>query len=315
MGDASVQISMTAHLGAGAVFRPRVLDLLRQDNRRIVSMVAPAGYGKTTVLQSWPDDGRPLHYVQPSAVRDDGTDLLFRVRRALDTGAPYVLAVDGIGAPSPNLLMSLFLHVHSAPTGSLLLLASRRPIDWANAVDVSPSTVSQIGPADLGFTPAEAADVLAASGLELGDADAARLFHRTRGWPIAHYLSALLLRGVSDPLPVVDQIVADDGELARGLASRLLTTSPASTRRFLTRTSVLMTLSGPLCDWLLDASDSDRRLADLAEHNMLVAPVHGELGTYRYQRLFGELLRSELNDRRPEASTFLHLRAGDWFAA
>ena len=113
------------------------MQLLRETSHRVVSMVAPAGYGKTTVLRSLPPDGRPFHYIQPSAVHDDGAELLFRVRNALDTAEPYVLAVDGIGAPSAQLLTSLFLHVHSAPVGSSLLLSGRRPIDWSSALDVA----------------------------------------------------------------------------------------------------------------------------------------------------------------------------------
>src|SRR5947209_8060609 len=313
MGGASVHSRTSARLDTGEIVRPRVLDLLRGGVWPVVSMVAPAGFGKTTALRSWPLDGRPFHYVQPSAVRDDGTDLLVLVRRALDTGPPYVLAVDSMGAPSPNVLLSLFLHVHSAPTGSRLLLSSRRPIDWARALDVSTSSVRQIRPADLVFTPQEAAGVLVARGVELDGSAAGRLLDRTRGWPIAQYLSALLLRDVADPGPVVDEIVSDGGELARGLVARLLIRSPASTRRFLTRTSILRKLSGPLCDWLLDTSDSEVRLADLAEQNMLVAAVDGEEGAYRYQRLFGGLLRAELNDRRPGATALLHRRAGEWF--
>src|SRR3954451_10740389 len=197
MGGASVGISTAEHLGA--LFRPRVLELLHPDSSRVVSISAPAGYGKTTALRSWPQDGRRFHYVQPSAVRDDGSDVLFLVRRALDTGVPYVLAVDGIGAPSPSLLMSLFLHVHSAPAGSSLLLSSRRPIDWASALAVPTRDVRQIGPAELAFTPEEATQLLAASAVEIDAADAYRLFDRTRGWPIAQYLSALLLRDAPDP--------------------------------------------------------------------------------------------------------------------
>ena len=96
----------------------------------------------------------------------------------------------------------------------------------------------------------------------------------------------------ADPTSTAHAIVADDGELARGLTGRWLAGVPAATRRFLTRTSVLMTLTGPLCDWLLDASDSDKRLAELAEQNLLVMPVHGVERSYRYQRLFGELSTS-----------------------
>jgi len=304
----------TADCGAGAIRRPRLLDLLRDDALRVVSIAAPAGYGKTALLRSWPQDVRPFVYAQPSGVRDEGSELLFRVRRALDTGRPYVLAVDGIGAPSPSLLMSLFLHVHSAPVGSLLLLSSRRPVDWGHVIEVPAAAVRHIGPTELAFTPDEAMSVLMAAGVAVDRVDASRLFARARGWPIAHYLSALLLAGVPEPETLLDEIVADDSELARGLVARLLTHSAATTRRFLMRTSILMNLSGPLCDWLLYTSGSEPRLAELAERNLLVTPVPGQAGTYQYQRLFAELLRAELNDRRPDAASCLHLRAAEWYA-
>jgi len=166
----------------------------------------------------------------------------------------------------------------------------------------------------LAFTAEEAAEVLSASGVAVDALDAEQLFSRTNGWPIAHYLCALILRDAADPTLMVREIIEDDGELARGLTYRWLANIPATTRRFLTRTSVLMTLTGPLCDWLLEAADSDERLAELAAENMLVTPVHSAVGAYRYQRLFGELLRAELNDRRPDAAAFLHGRAGNWFA-
>jgi len=314
MGGLSVNVQATEHLGPGTISRPRVLDLLRDDSYRAVSMVAPAGYGKSTALHSWPPDERPFHYVQPDPVRDEGTELLFRVRRALDAGTPYVLAVDGIAAPAPNLLAALFLHVHSAPDGSRLFVSSRRPIDWAGALNIAASDVRHIGPAELAFTPHEATEVLVTAGVDIDDDRAEKLFERTRGWPIAYYLSASLLRAADRPDRVLDDVITERGELLPGLVRRLVTGAPAGLGRFMSWTSVLITLSGAACDWLLDTTDSDAQLAALARHNTLVVPVCPDAGTYRYQRLFGELLRADLNDREPELAAYLHMRAGELFA-
>jgi len=277
-------------------------------------MVAPAGYGKSTALRAWPLDHRSVHYVQPDAVRDDGTGLLFHVRRALDEGAPYVLVVDGIAAPAPHLLTALFLHIHSAPEGSMLLVSSRRPIDWAAALDLAASDVRHVGPAELAFSPDEAIEVLVTAGVHVDDARADLLFERTLGWPIAYYLCALLLSGADRPAAVVDDVVNETGELLPGLVRRLVNSAPADLGTFLSRTSVLLRLSGPVCDWLLETTESSEKLAALASHNSLVVPVSGSEGAYRYQRLFGELLRAELNEREPGMSSHLHMRAGEWFS-
>jgi len=314
MGGLSVNVQTTEHQGVGTISRPRVLDLLRDNAPRVVSMVAPAGYGKSTALRAWPLDGRSVHYVQPDAVRDDGTGLLFRVRRALDAAAPYVLVVDGIAAPAPRLLTALFLHIHSAPEGSILLVSSRRPIDWAAALDLATSDVRHVGPAELAFTPDEAREVLVTAGVDIDDAWADLLFERTAGWPIAYYLCALLLRDADQPSRVVDDVVKETGELLPGLVRRLVTSAPAGLGRFLSRTSVLISLSGPVCDWLLETTGSNAKLAALARHNSLVVPAGGDEETYRYQRLFGELLRADLNDREPGVSSYLHMRAGEWFS-
>jgi len=175
--------------------------------------------------------------------------------------------------------------------------------------------VRNIGPAELAFTPDEAMEVLGRAGVDIDGGRADKLYERTRGWPIAYYLCALLLRATDRPDLVLDEVVTERGELLRGLVRRLVRSAPAGSGRFLSWTSVLTTLSGPVCDWLLETTDSDGQLAALARENMLVVPVSGEAGTYRYQRLFGELMRADLNRREPGVAAHLHMRAGEWFAA
>ena len=84
---------------------------------------------------------------------------------------------------------------------------------------------------------------------------------------------------------------------------------------FLTRTSVLGRMSGPLCDAVLDRTGSGAVLESLAHSNLLLVALdrHGEW--YRYHHLFRDLLRAELQRREPALVTALHVRAAEWYEA
>ena len=85
--------------------------------------------------------------------------------------------------------------------------------------------------------------------------------------------------------------------------------------QFLTRTSVVDRLSGPLCDALLDATGSAEVLQSLEHSNLLLVALDERHEWYRYHGLFRELLGAELARREPGAAAALHLRAADWAEA
>ena len=59
--------------------------LARDDLRRVVSVVAPAGYGKTTLLSQWAErDGPAFAWVSVDERDNDPKVLLACVARALD---------------------------------------------------------------------------------------------------------------------------------------------------------------------------------------------------------------------------------------
>jgi LuxR family maltose regulon positive regulatory protein len=82
---------------------------------------------------------------------------------------------------------------------------------------------------------------------------------------------------------------------------------------FVLRTSVLGTLTGPLCDAVLERSDSAATLSALSGSNLLLVPLDRTDERYRYHRLFGEMLRAELRRREPELEPELHRRASAWY--
>ncbi len=81
---------------------------------------------------------------------------------------------------------------------------------------------------------------------------------------------------------------------------------------FLTRTSILERLSGPLCEAVVGERGSTDALQRLAQSTLLIDDYGG---TYRYHTLLREFLRRELAVREPQRVTTLHRRAAAWYQA
>jgi LuxR family maltose regulon positive regulatory protein len=94
--------------------------------------------------------------------------------------------------------------------------------------------------------------------------------------------------------------------------TQVLSQLPAPTVEFLTRTSVLDELCGPLCDAVLDTRGSQGVLESLESSNLLLVPLDRQRTWYRYHRLFRDLLAIELARREPELVPGLHVRAARW---
>ena len=142
------------------------------------------------------------------------------------------------------------------------------------------------------------------------------LFERTEGWPAALYLAGLALADQPDISAAVASFAGDDRIVVDYLRDEFLTATKPTTLSFLTRSSVLEELSGPLCDAVLERSGSARVLRDLARSNSLVVSLDRSDGRYRYHHLFAEMLRSELHRLEPDATVAaLHARASRWYAA
>ena len=161
--------------------------------------------------------------------------------------------------------------------------------------------------------------MLRAAGVELKEEEIAELLERTEGWAAGLYLAALASTTTAVPK------TASRGKPSRspGTIATSPTTSAPSTSRgsrrseltFLRRTSVLETMSGPLCDAVLERKESALELAALEAANLFVVPLDRHRGSYRYHHLFRDLLQRELEEREPELVPALNQRAADWFEA
>jgi LuxR family maltose regulon positive regulatory protein len=198
------------------------------------------------------------------------------------------------------------------PPGSRLVLAGRDRPPLRIARLRAEGKLTEIGPGELALTPAEAAALLRAAEVRLGEDEVAELYRRTEGWPAGLYLAALSLRVGGTPEQAVAAFGGDDRFVAEYVESELLAWLSPAQRAFLTRTAVLERMCGPLCEAVLELPGSGAMLAELARSNLLLVPLDRRGQWYRHHHLFRDMLLAGLERLEPGMIPVLRRRATAW---
>ena len=336
-------------LRPGTVRRSLLIErLARHDSCPVVSVAAPAGYGKTTLLSQWAEgNGQAFAWVSVDEADNDPKVLLSYVAEALDAVEPIgervfdalasaASSVPGSVVPrlasafssmiSPVVLVLDDVHLlrncecraalsvlaDHVPGGSRLALAGRAGPPLRIARLRAEGKILEVGPGDLSLTCEEASSLLCEAGAALGEDEVAELHERTEGWPAGLYLAALYLREGGPLANAAVSFGGDDRLVSEYMKSEFLSRVSRRQRVFLTRTAVLERMCGPLCDAVLDVAGSAAILADLAGSNVLLVPLDRRGEWYRYHHLFRDMLLAELERVEPGLMPVLRRRAAGW---
>jgi LuxR family transcriptional regulator, maltose regulon positive regulatory protein len=332
--------------------RPRLATLLDDAaGGPLTVVVAPAGWGKTTLLSSWVRDIEPGPVAWMTVERGDDADRFWRYLHA-SLGAtvltaaenqqmppgpgavprrdyltrlanalacrttPAVLTIDDFHhVDDPSVASDLdFLLRHAAATLRLVLASRTRPELALHRWRLT-GELTAVTADELAFTVPETAQLLACHGIELPEATVGTVRDRTEGWAAGLRLMALEIRGSPDPAAGLLQAKGDQPAIAEYLWREVLADEPADVRQVLLLTSVSGRLHGGLVNALADRTDGERILAELAERNLFTVAIPGRPGWYRHHALLGEVLRSRAQRQIPEWLPKLHCRAASWHAA
>jgi LuxR family transcriptional regulator, maltose regulon positive regulatory protein len=336
-------------LREGFVRRPELVQRLVGASDAVLALItAPAGYGKSTLLAEWAEcDDRPfgwialdpcddtraavtsaiartlenMGWVDPDAwsalmgsTAGDGTSALRRMIRELahrDHG--FVLVIDDAHKVAGTALWAVVTAVlGQLGTGSALAVASRSkpplPIGRLRAH----RALVEVRAEDLAMTPVQAAALLRLAGLELEFGSVQALSKQTEGWPAGLYMAALSLRGECDVGAALKQFSGGDHVVAEYFRDEFLAALTNDRARFLTRSSVLDDLSGPLCDAVLQQSATAVALDEIARSNLMLVPLDRNHERFRLHGLFKATLRAELRRTEPDLEPRLHRRASAW---
>jgi LuxR family maltose regulon positive regulatory protein len=315
------------------------------------TVIAPAGYGKTTLLAKWAEaDPRPFAWVALDGRDDDALVFLRYIAAAIHRvepipreafealsgpaqslwskrvprlgsalaalGHPLVLVLDDLHTvANPSCLDVLAALFDYVPAGSQIAIASREEPELPLARWRAHGSVQEIGVRDLRLDEREAKLLLDAAGVKLDAAELTELTERTEGWPAGLYLAALSIRAGAPSASSAAGFSGDDRFVSEYFRLELLDRLPAPEARFLTYTSVLDRMSGGLCDAVLKTTRSHDTLEALERRNGFVVPLDRRGEWYRYHHLFGQLLHAELERSEPEIVRELNRRAMAWCIA
>ena len=101
----------------------------------------------------------------------------------------------------------------------------------------------------------ECVTVLKAAGVEHATDVGAIVAGRTEGWPLGLSLAALTLRDQPDHVTAAERFAGNDRMIVDYFDEEVLSSLRQTQVDFLLRTSILDTLSGPLCDAVLECSE------------------------------------------------------------
>ncbi|AFM16046.1 ATP-dependent transcriptional regulator [Mycolicibacterium chubuense NBB4] len=328
----------------GVVRRPEVLERLRVAGAGdLVTVTAPAGYGKTTAAALWDEaDPRPFAWLRVDHLDNDASHLLVHVVaaldqlrdgdsdelrymrgagrdplthllpaaiRALDAAGPLVVVVDDAHALTrPETITALRALIDAAPATTTVAVLGRflLPLDIARRR--LHRTVVELGPNELRFSRHEAAATVESLAARSDDPTVSAVLDLTEGWAAGVTLAAMALRdGVA-----LDDITGRHDSVVDYLVEEALYGLDEDTVTFLVESAVFDRFTAQQLDTVLGRGDSAHLLEKLSSSgNLFLIPLDHHRGWYRYHRLFGDVLRGRLRTAAPGRYRSLLCRAAD----
>src|SRR6516165_5015073 len=212
----------------GIVHRTALVERLTASAVQVMTVAAPPGYGKTTLLAQWAGRiGSRVAWLSCDRGDNDPVVLLSALAAALDRIAPvdpaifsalassgaditmiprFVSAVSMMRPPvtvildhaeavtNRQCLNTIAEFALRLPPGWQLALASRTVVPLPTARLRAQGGLLEITADDLAMGPQEARQLLHGAGVDADEASLADLLRRTEGWPTGLYIAALAMK-------------------------------------------------------------------------------------------------------------------------
>ena len=318
-------------------------------NFNLVLVSAPAGFGKTTLLSEWtrlnPPEVRTAWFSLEEADNDPvrfwdyfiaalqtiqpgcGEKMLPSLRSSqppstesmltvlinelfLEKG-DFVLVLDDY-----HLITSQQIHggitylVEHLPAHFHLVIASRSDPSLPLARFRGKGLMLEIHTDDLRFTHEDTTSLLQKlQTTGFSDSHVAALNERTEGWVVGLKMAALSMKGRKDIPGFIAAFSGSQRYIMDYLMEEVLQKQSPEVRDFLLKTSVLERLNSSLCDFVTGRTDSQDILLRLEHDHLFIVPLDESRQWYRYEHLFAELLRHQLETPANE----LHQKVSKWF--
>ena len=307
-------------------------------NGRLVTVLAGAGYGKSTLvaqaLSACPHLGV---WVSCDERLGGAPDLLTHIAAGIERVVPGFgtrLAFEGpvghqvtglcneLVATTPDDVVVVLDDVHlldaegaeavgellrDLPPSVHLVLAGRAPLTFALG-KLRAGQLLAVTEADLALTDAELATLWRAGGGATDAATLGRVRERTEGW-----VTGVLLAAQAGDADFERRI--DSSQLFGYLAEEVLAAQPRELQDFILQTAVLERFSPELASRVTGVEDARALCRELIDRHLFAIRLDAEGEWYRYHHLFQAFLRTRVTELEPALVPELHRRAAAaWLA-
>ena len=331
------------------VSRGRLLERLNAAlHVKLALVVAPAGFGKSTLLGQWSRTLReqrvPCAWLSLDGNDSDPNQFLAYVAVALshagiDIGELEVGARNGFSNSATHLVRNRLVKLLStmatpcvlvlddyhlvdstaidrilkellrdAPSSFSLVINSRKTTLLDSATLVASGEAIEIGAELLRLTRPE---TFSALGPRISATDAEEIYRQTEGWPVAVQLARVQKQTQAD-IPLRN--ASSRGLIANYLTDQVLSSLHEESRGFLLDVAALDRFNPDLANAVREREDSGRLLVGLDSLSALLVPLDYEEDWYRLHHLFGDCLREVLRRNDPHRLRRILQAASAWHA-
>ncbi|MEN6409588.1 MAG: LuxR C-terminal-related transcriptional regulator [Anaerolineaceae bacterium] len=318
--------------------------------QKIILVIAPAGYGKTTFLcDSLSQINHPIAWLSLDK-RDDHVfgfwnSLIMAVRKIepsfgeealsslqdskIDMEITLTALINEMIAIVPDLYIvlddyhviesqaiheSLSFLMRYLPPQAHLILSSRNYPPLSLDRLRGQGHVAEIGTIDLRFTLEETTELLNhLMEVPLTESTIRHLYSQTEGWITGLRMIVIAMLGNAD----VNVLLTSMGKSPKGimgyLTSELLDQQEEAVRQFLLETSVFDRFSARMCDSIFKRNDSREMINLVTARNLFLQPIDSDGEWFRYHALFRSALYEKMSAGQKDNLTHLHLRASLWY--
>ncbi len=326
------------------LYRQRLVTRVEEALRaRLLLVVAPAGFGKSTLLSQSFRSLRAHHHVKCAwlnIIRDAGAgDLLLALCWALDFAGidlrssgllsepgdealdsqerlplllaavarstePIIVIVDEFDRlRDPESVALMEMLTAACPPNMHMVLASRRRPDFSISLLIAQGLVAYVLAEDLAFSKDETCALLRE---DMTPEDTELIVRKTEGWPVAVTLAKLWFRQSGHRPTELADFSGSTADVSAYLAEQVIAGLSPEAREFLLDVSVLDQISPSMANALRGREDATTRLHELLSLGPLVTALDSDALLVRLHPLLIEHLAKTLHMHDPSRFIRLH---------
>ena len=334
--------SMVPTLAPNFISRKRLFPLLTHSAPSTTVVIAPAGYGKTSLVAEWANQSAdPVIWLtitnsdsvnEMSALLIQATrnvipgfapwferDQLVRptevVRRwgneLLETGKNFIFVIDNLRSQSTGDVDIAERLVEQFPSNISFVAIRRDPLESMYQAFTARGPLHIIGLNELRFIEEEVKSLALSQKIDFNDVEIQRSLLGAVGWPAA---VAILVRHIEKTNSAVDfaKLLATHTEPLRALALTILDSTDCEVKKIATKLSAVPEFSQEVAQVILGDEYDPNLINEIALEGNFFGQTSDPEQTYSFTRLMREIFMLELG-KEPEVKREIHKRLCNFY--